>query len=173
MPGPGAIWELLVNDAQPQLHAEGFDSAFVDTIDAIWRWPGATEFGVIVLLRPFELNPVEATEFGGYIVDVAGLDTEATVYAPDKSVADAVAHTSNWDQAREQLPDDYKERLRSAVGRVERYMELADQLRPFMTAIDKGTAQPPEGVSYSVGVPLFKQTPEAQRRLGELANTNK
>ncbi|MFT6398307.1 MAG: hypothetical protein ACJAYU_003065 [Bradymonadia bacterium] len=172
MPGPGPIWNLLVKDAPPMLHSAEFDAAFVDTLDAIWEWPGAREFGVVVLLRPFELRPVVATEIGGYIIDVAGLDPDATVYAPDPEVARAVAPANCWDDARSLLPADYKDRLQEAVGRVERYMDLADSLRPLMATLDDGSVPLPEGVSYAAGVPLFKQTPEVQRRLAELGKTN-
>lgn len=172
MPGPGPLWNLLVNNAAPVLHAEGFDSAFVDTLEAIWEWPGADEFGVIVLLRPFELNPVHGITVGGYIVDVSGLDPDATVYASDREVARAVAPATSWQEARELLPDDYKGRLESAVARIERYMDTADALRPLMEAIDCGAVHAPEGAGYQPGVPLFKQTQEAQRRLSELGKTH-
>ena len=172
MPGPGALWRLLAEDAPFSLHADGFDAAFVGELDEIWSWPGAREFGVVVLLDPLALGPVRALEFDGYIVDATvAIPRDGTVFAPDPETAQAVAPASDWPEARTLLPHDYKQRITESLRRIERYMDDASSVASLLEASQPDALAGWDLDGFEPGLPLFRQPDDVRSRLTERART--
>ena len=170
-PSPAAVRRLLCGDAQTPLHDPRFDAMFVGTLDRIWAWPGAREFGVVVLLNPWSLSPVRAGAFDGYLVSTTTIDPDATAYAPDEEVASLVAGARTWAEARSALPSDYGARLRAALQRVDGYISEAVSMAPTLDRLETNMELAREwGLDDAkLSAPLFHWNAHHRERLRELS----